>query len=159
MDSAVGSRWEIAPLRGKNVGSPISRVLCVVAACAAAMTVIYLRTQLLAPLSNLPESRPSRAGSRDGTTEAERSLALCLILLRAGFTEPTESPRSLVSSYLTVSPLPRISELIVRRCTFCCTVPNLAAGRRYRPLCPAKPGLSSPGRNQQRPSGEPTSSF
>ena len=140
----------------KNVGSPISRVLYVVAAFAAAMTVIYLRSQLLATLSNLPESRPSRADSRDGFAETDRSLALCLILLRAGFTEPTESPRSLVSSYLTVSPLPRISELIVRRYAFCCTVPNLTAGRRYRPLCPAKPGLSSPSRSQQRPSGEPT---
>ena len=148
-----------AAQEGKNVGSPISRVLCVVAACAAPMTVIYLRTQLLATLSNLPESHPSRAGSRNCSAEAERSLALCLILLRAGFTEPTESPRSLVSSYLTISPLPRISELTVRRCTFCCTFPNLSAGRRYRPLCPMKPGLSSPGRNQQRPSGEPTHLF
>ena len=90
---------------------------------------------------------------------SNESLALCLILLRAGFTKPTESPRSLVSFYLTVSPLPRISELTVRRFAFCGTVPNLAAGRRYRPLCPAKPGLSSPGRNQQRPSGEPTAAF
>ena len=34
-------------------------------------------------------------------------LPSCLILLQAGFTEPIESPRPLVSSYLTVSPLPR----------------------------------------------------
>ena len=33
--------------------------------------------------------------------------ALCLVLLRVGFTKPSESPRLLVSSYLTVSPLPR----------------------------------------------------
>lgn len=31
---------------------------------------------------------------------------LCLVLLPTGFTEPTRSPESLVSSYLTVSPLP-----------------------------------------------------
>ena len=148
-----------AAREGKNVGSPISRVLCVARTFTRAMTVIYLRSQLLTTLSNLPESHPSRAGSHNCSAEAEPSLALCLILLRAGFTEPTESPRSLVSSYLTVSPLPRVSELIVRRFTFCCTVPDLTAGRRYRPLCPTKPGLSSPGRNQQRPSGEPTHLF
>ena len=31
-----------------------------------------------------------------------------------------------------------------RRFAFCCTFPSLSAGRRYRPSCPAKPGLSSP---------------
>ena len=34
---------------------------------------------------------------------------------------------------------------IVRRFTFCCTFPNLAIGRRYRPSRPAEPGLSSSG--------------
>lgn len=33
--------------------------------------------------------------------------------------------------------------LRVRRFTFCCTCPDLAAGRRYRPICPMEPGLSS----------------
>lgn len=42
-------------------------------------------------------------------SEAEAPLPLCLTLLRAGFTKPRESPRALVSSYLTVSPLPRNS--------------------------------------------------
>ncbi len=143
----------------KKVGSPISRVLYGVATRAATLTVIYLRSQLLTTLSNLPESHPSRAGSRERPAEAEHLLALCLILLRAGFAKPTESPRSLVSSYLTVSPLPRVSELTVRRFAFCGTFPNLTAGRRYRPLCPAKPGLSSPGQSQQRPSSEPTKSL
>ena len=32
--------------------------------------------------------------------------ACCSVLLRVGFTEPTQSPASLVSSYLTFSPLP-----------------------------------------------------
>jgi hypothetical protein len=31
----------------------------------------------------------------------------------------------------------------VQRSTLCCTFPNLAAGRRYRPSRPAEPGLSS----------------
>ncbi len=39
---------------------------------------------------------------------ASESSALCLTLLRVGFAEPTESPRLLVSSYLTVSPLPPV---------------------------------------------------
>src|SRR3712207_774425 len=34
------------------------------------------------------------------------SNAPCLTLLRVGFTEPPESPRALVVSYTTVSPLP-----------------------------------------------------
>ena len=34
------------------------------------------------------------------------SLPLCLALLRVGFAEPSKSPCLLVSSYLTVSPLP-----------------------------------------------------
>ncbi len=33
-------------------------------------------------------------------------IAPCLVLLRVGFTEPAESPRLLVRSYRTVSPLP-----------------------------------------------------
>ena len=77
-----------------------------------------------------------------------------------GFTEPTESPRSLVCSYHTVSPLPRIlagrrSNLTktVRRSALCCTFPNLTAGRRYRPSCPSEPGLSSSHHeDDQRPS-------
>ena len=45
-----------------------------------------------------------------------------------------------------------------RRCVFCGTFPSLAAGRRYRPPCPAEPGLSSRrrppcGSHSQRPSG------
>lgn len=33
----------------------------------------------------------------------------CLTLLRARFTEPTGSPRPLVVSYTTVSPLPQVT--------------------------------------------------
>jgi len=35
-----------------------------------------------------------------------------LALLRVGFTEPTRSPGSLVSSYLTVSPLPPVKAAV-----------------------------------------------
>jgi hypothetical protein len=66
-----------------------------------------------------------------------------------GFTKPIESPRLLVRSYRTVSPLPRMARFAeanlttVRRSVLCCTFPNLAIGRRYRPSCPVEPGLSS----------------
>src|SRR5205814_9098465 len=50
---------------------------------------------------------------------AARSLSY-LALLRVGFTEPIRSPGPLVSSYLTVSPLPLASE---RRSAFCGTDP------------------------------------
>ena len=77
-----------------------------------------------------------------------------------GFTKPTESPRPLVRSYRTVSPLPRASPRrgeAVRRSTLCCTFPSLTAGRRYRPSCPAEPGLSS-SRRRATASGHPTHS-
>jgi len=46
-------------------------------------------------------------------------------LLRVGFTEPARSPAPLVSSYLTVSPLPpsTLVESWWRRSTFCGTGP------------------------------------
>ncbi len=53
--------------------------------------------------SSLPESRTPRTEPvRRGRVRA----SLCLALLRVGFTEPAESPRPLVRSYRTVSPLP-----------------------------------------------------
>ena len=41
--------------------------------------------------------------------------ALCLALLRVGFTEPCKLPHTLVRSYRTVAPLPVASELAHRR--------------------------------------------
>jgi hypothetical protein len=52
-------------------------------------------TVACAPLAAYPEVVTSRTDS-----------ASCLALRRAGFTEPSESPRLLVRSYRTVSPLP-----------------------------------------------------
>ena len=48
-----------------------------------------------------------------------------------------------VSSYLTVSPLPRTSCDAVRRFVFCCTFRRLAPPRRYLAPCSVEPGLSS----------------
>jgi hypothetical protein len=79
-----------------------------------------------------------------------RRTSFCLALLPMGFTQPTQSPESLVRSYRTVSPLPGKprtalprSELL-RRSAFCCTCPVLADGGRYPPSCSVEPGLSSP---------------
>lgn len=74
--------------------------------------VIYLGLQLLVASSDLPESddEPSRFAAQPPCDKSPWAvvLPLCLTLLRAGFTKPATSPRPLVSSYLTVSPLPRI---------------------------------------------------
>ena len=48
-----------------------------------------------------------------------------------------------VSSYLTVSPLPRTSCDAVRRFAFCCTGRRLAPPRDYLAPCSMEPGLSS----------------
>jgi len=52
-------------------------------------------------------TRESIAGRTGPRRTATGPPAPCLALLRVGFAEPVESPRLLVSSYLTVSPLPR----------------------------------------------------
>ncbi len=49
--------------------------------------------------------------------------APCSVLLRVGFAKRPPSPASLVSSYLTVSPLPAASFPKGRRSPFCCTFP------------------------------------
>ena len=90
-------------------------------------------------------TRESMAGRTDplgGWRHAAQAHAPCLTLLPVGFTEPSRSPGLLVSSYLTVSPLPR-GPKPARRFAFCCTFPGLAAGGRYPSLRPAEPGLSS----------------
>ena len=65
------------------------------------MAINYLGLQLPEAQAAYPEvkrcgpQRPASAGPP------------CLALLRMGFTKPAKSPWPLVSSYLTVSPLPR----------------------------------------------------
>ena len=70
-----------------------------------------------------------------------------LALHRMGFTKLPVSPPSLVSSYLTVSPLPafalRQAQGFGGRSVLCGTFPGVAPGRRYRPSCPSVLGLSS----------------
>ena len=64
--------------------------------------VIYLERRLPAASSDLPESD----GGSDRAASARGRFPLCLVLLRVGFAKPAESPRLLVRSYRTVSPLP-----------------------------------------------------
>jgi hypothetical protein len=103
------------------------------------------------------ESGENRPGMLAGDQGHPDHTPLCLILLRVGFTKQTGSPRPLVGSYPTLSPLPRITHpattgdsarATVRRSGLCGTFPSLAAGRRYRPLCSLEPGLSSTNPNQ-----------
>ena len=81
--------------------------------------------------------RPTRESS-----EAGHLIPSYLVLLRVGFTEPPPSPEMLVSSYLTVSPLPRHPKA-PRRFVFCGTGRGIASPGRYPAPCPAELGLSS----------------
>jgi len=89
-------------------------------------------------------SRPAVADgleqpTRELRTGRPRALSYS-VLLRVGFTEHPASPRDLVSSYLTVSPLPRPK---ARRFAFCGTVLLVTETGRYPAPCPAESGLSS----------------
>ena len=65
------------------------------------------RPSLSARASASPPVRsPGRCGL-PGSSDGPPSNAACLTLLRVGLAEPRRSPDALVSSYLTVSPLPR----------------------------------------------------
>src|SRR5206468_5068422 len=69
-----------------------------------------------------------------------------LALLRVGFAEPARSPAPLVSSYLTVSPLPPRHPFGHRRdggLFSVALVRGVTPPGRYPAPCPAEPGLSS----------------
>jgi hypothetical protein len=118
----AGVRWT-----SRAVGRVLSRVLV----AGDAVTVIHLGW----PLPTTSSALPACSGGPP-------SNARCLGLLRMGFTEPTWSPRSLVVSYTTVSPLPR-SLARPGRSVFCGTVPRVAPGGCWPPSCPSEPGPSS----------------
>lgn len=111
------------------MSQPIRRVLSLVAVTRGQVAAIHLDLLLPACSSGLP-----------GSSGGPPSNAPCLALLPVGFTKPPSSPRALVVSYTTVSPLP---DGIVRRSVFCGTVPRVTPGGRYPPLCPVEPGRSS----------------
>jgi len=82
-------------------------------------------SRILSPLraAAIYLTRPTREHFvRFTADEAGRATPFpCLVLLRAGFAEPTRSPEPLVGSYPTFSPLP-----LARRSIFCGTFPVLA---------------------------------
>ena len=95
---------------------------------------------------------PTYSGGQPSDVRAPVTLAFSaeaagfLTLLRAGFAEPAGSPRSLVVSCTTVSPLPALSGTRPcpgRRSVLCGTFPRVTPGGCCPPPCPAEPGPSS----------------
>ena len=84
-------------------------------------------------------------------TERVTLLPLYAVLLRTGFGEPMPSPAPLVSSYLTVSPLPAAAGRQPKpaphaarwRFAFCSTFRGLTPPGGYPASCPMEFGLSS----------------
>ena len=118
---------------GKRASSPISRVL--------SWTVIHLGPASPQASSNLPESSAGHAigflfGLAPGGVYHRRGLLPATRCALTAPFHPYRRPRAL------------------RRYTFCCTFRRLAPPRRYLAPCPVEPGLSSPGRNRRRLSGE-----
>jgi hypothetical protein len=83
--------------RGKAMGLPCGSPIGVV---SPPVSRILSRTTI-----HLGASLPVRSCGLPGTRSTGRRRP-CLALLRVGFAEPPQSPVMLVSSYLTVSPLP-----------------------------------------------------
>ena len=99
--------------------------------------IIYLGLPSPAASSDLPESRPGKP------------VALCLVLLRMGFTCAPSVTRRAVVSYTAFPPLPGIPRREALSADggavyFYCTGLGVTSTGRYPASCPAKPGLSSP---------------
>src|SRR6185295_17514701 len=100
-----------------------------------------------------PRRRSPAPCDLPGSSDGPSSNAPCLALLRVGLAEPARSPAPLVSSYLTVSPLPRATDR--------CGGLSLLRFREVAPAwvspapCPAESGLSStdPKIDRGRPAG------
>ena len=98
--------------------------------------IIYLGLPSPAASSDLPESRPGKP------------VALCLVLLRMGFTYAPSVTRRAVVSYTAFPPLPGIPLREALSADggavyFYCTGLGVTSTGRYPASCPAKPGLSS----------------
>ena len=104
--------------------------------------IIYLGLPSPAASSDLPESRPGKP------------VALCLVLLRMGFTYAPSVTRRAVVSYTAFPPLPGIPRREALSADggavyFYCTGLGVTSTGRYPASCPAKPGLSSPVASQK----------
>ena len=87
---------------------------------------------------------------RAGRSSAQAARAALVILLQVGFTEPPQSPASLVVSYTTVSPLPRSSRGGLFSVALSRGSPRVGVTHH---LCPVESGLSSTDRSRPRPPG------
>ena len=125
----------------RRTSRPVSRVLCAPAPDGARAGGHLSRAGVADSLQRSTR-RLGRAALRRLRRRPRR--AALLTLLQVGFTEPPGSPRALVRSYRTLSPLPR---RVTRagRSAFCGTFPRVAPGGCYPPPCPVEPGLSSAG--------------
>src|SRR5438067_222412 len=81
----------------------------------------------------------------------------CLALLRVGVTEPPESPRTLVRSYRTVSPLPVLRCRSHRRSALCCPNRQVAPSWLSPAPCPLESRLSSTSARGRGPVPRPPS--
>lgn len=125
--------------------STVSRVL---SRLRKSGTIIYLCRTLLHGLSGLPESRNVADHDCFLFGLASDGVYLAITVTRnAGELLPHRF--TLTQHGVVVRRQPRRTG----RFTFCGTIPNLAIGRRYRPSCPLKPGLSSRGLHHQRSPG------
>ena len=77
-----------------------------------------------------------------GSSDGPPSNAPCLALLRVGLAEPARSPAPLVSSHLTVSPLPRAANRAPAVC-FLLRLREVAPAWVSPAPCPSESGLSS----------------
>ena len=98
--------------------------------------IIYLGLPSPAASSDLPESRPGKP------------VALCLVLLRMGFTCAPSVTKRAVVSYTAFPPLPGIPRREALSANggavyFYCTGLGVTSTGRYPASCPLKPGLSS----------------
>ena len=125
-----------SPTYKSNIATAaISRVmsLCLHNRAFAQRMIIYLGLPLPAASSDLPESRSGK------------SVALCLVLLRMGFTCALLVTLEAVVSYTAVPPLPNAAcKQAALAVYFCCTSLRVASTGRYPASCPMEPGLSSP---------------
>ena len=97
-------------------------------------------SQRLGAAGGHPSERPTRGSSLAGRVGTR---APCSTLLRVGVAEPPGSPRTLVRSYRTLSPLPVAGMPAHRRSALCCPIRQVTPSWLSPAPCPVEPRLSS----------------
>ena len=127
----------------------VSRVLCAGRQATGRRSFICARRLLVASIATYPGV--GDAGRLARSAEADR---LHPVWSSSGWGLPSQSSHPDCWCALTAPFHPyhapgltaeAIEPPAVRRSALCCTFPDLTVGRRYRPSCPAEPGLSSSG--------------